>query len=165
MSSNFLHHLNPAQQKAASHLHGPMLVVAGAGSGKTRTLTYRIANLLLNHDVSSDQILAVTFTNKAAKEMNERIQALLTQEVAQRELGKPLSEVTEWEQEKIRKRVFKRYINSYAEDGLWMGTFHSMCCRILRLDVDKYKDGMAEVGARISQSLMMVMLRPLLRIL
>ena len=141
MSSNFLHHLNPAQQKAASHLHGPMLVVAGAGSGKTRTLTYRIANLLLNHDVSSDQILAVTFTNKAAKEMNERIQALLTQEVAQRELGKPLSEVTEWEQEKIRKRVFKRYINSYAEDGLWMGTFHSMCCRILRLDVDKYKDG------------------------
>ncbi|MDX2254993.1 MAG: DNA helicase PcrA [Pseudanabaenaceae cyanobacterium bins.39] len=140
MSSNFLHHLNHAQQKAASHLYGPMLVVAGAGSGKTRTLTYRIANLLLNHDVSCDQVLAVTFTNKAAKEMNERIQSLLVQEVAQRELGKSLTEINEWEQDKIRRRVYKRYINSFAEDGLWMGTFHSMCCRILRADINKYKD-------------------------
>jgi DNA helicase-2/ATP-dependent DNA helicase PcrA len=140
MSSNFLHHLNSAQQKAASHLHGPMLVVAGAGSGKTRTLTYRIANLLLNHDISCDQILAVTFTNKAAKEMNERIQALLVQEVALREMGKSLKEINEWDQDKIRRRVYKRYINSFAEDGLWMGTFHSMCCRILRSDINKYKD-------------------------
>jgi len=140
MSSNFLYHLNHAQQKAASHLHGPMLVVAGAGSGKTRTLTYRIANLLLNHDIASEAILAVTFTNKAAKEMNERIQSLLTKEVAQRELGKAFSEINDWEQEKLRKKVYKRYINSFAEDGLWMGTFHSMCCRILRLDIDKYQD-------------------------
>jgi DNA helicase-2/ATP-dependent DNA helicase PcrA len=140
MSSNFLNHLNPAQQKAASHLHGPMLVVAGAGSGKTRTLTYRIANLMLNHNVAPEQILAVTFTNKAGKEMNERIQTLLVQEVALREIGKPLSEMQDWEQDKLRKKVYKRYINSFAQDGLWMGTFHSMCCRILRLDIDKYKD-------------------------
>lgn len=67
MSAKFLNRLNPAQRRAASHYEGALLVVAGAGSGKTRTLTFRIANLLLNHRVSPERILAVTFTNKAAK--------------------------------------------------------------------------------------------------
>jgi DNA helicase II / ATP-dependent DNA helicase PcrA len=138
--TNFLKHLNSFQQKAAGHTEGPLLVVAGAGSGKTRTLTYRIANLLLNHQVEPEQILAVTFTNKAAKEMNERVEALLVQELSQPELGMPLSELSELQLRKLRSKVRKKYIKSYANDGLWVGTFHSMCCRILRLDIEKYVD-------------------------
>lgn len=96
--------LNPAQRAAVLHDKGPLLILAGAGSGKTKTLTHRIAYLIAEKDVPDQAILAVTFTNKAAKEMRHRLASLLGQNADNR---------------------------SFMP---WMGTFHSICVRLLRFD-------------------------------
>ncbi len=127
--------LNPSQRRAVEHYQGPLLVVAGAGSGKTRALTYRIFSLIDKHRVDPENILAVTFTNKAAREMKERIERLFAEDRAQSQFGKPLSDLLPSEQTRIRSQIYKRLIKP-----LWVGTFHSLCARILRLEIDKFAD-------------------------
>ncbi len=95
--------LNDKQKEAVLHKNGPLLVLAGAGSGKTRVLTTSIANLIKNEGVDPRNILAITFTNKAANEMKDRIASLLGMDVGH----------------------------------LWIGTFHSICARILRMNIEK----------------------------
>ncbi len=102
-NNDYLDKLNSAQRAAVEYLGGPELVIAGAGSGKTRVLTYKIVHLL-NMGHYPGRILALTFTNKAAREMRERIEALVGQAVASR---------------------------------LWMGTFHSIFSRFLRMHADR----------------------------
>jgi len=80
MNSDYLKNLNVKQKEAVSYLNGPLLIVAGAGSGKTKVLTSRIAHIIKQHKAFSNQILAVTFTNKAAKEMQIRVSKLLRKE-------------------------------------------------------------------------------------
>ncbi|MBW4622926.1 MAG: DNA helicase PcrA [Cyanosarcina radialis HA8281-LM2] len=134
-TTDFLSHLNSSQRRAVEHFCGPLLVVAGAGSGKTRALTYRIANLILKHRVDPENILAVTFTNKAAREMKERIEILFATQQAEAVYGKPWENLAPEEQTRLQAQVYKKYIKN-----LWIGTFHSLFARILRFDIEKYQD-------------------------
>ena len=99
VNSDYLKNLNEAQKEAVLSLEGPLLIVAGAGSGKTRVLTSRIAHIIKNKKAFPNQILAVTFTNKAAKEMENRVSKIL---------------------------------GSSATGLSWLGTFHSICAKLLR---------------------------------
>ena len=102
--SDILEGLNKEQKEAVISTEGPLLIIAGAGSGKTRVLTHRVAYLIKEKGVAPWNLIAITFTNKAAKEMKERIEKLLGEDV---------------------------------EKDMWVGTFHSMCVRILRREIDK----------------------------
>jgi len=133
--SAFLSGLNDAQRRAVDHHTGPLLVVAGAGSGKTRALTHRIAHLIGHHGVDPAELLAVTFTNKAAREMKERLELLLAQKLAQSQFGQPFSTLAPAEQRQLRLRIDREVIKE-----LWIGTFHALFARLLRFDIDKYRD-------------------------
>jgi DNA helicase-2/ATP-dependent DNA helicase PcrA len=103
ISNKLLSGLNPAQQEAVKQTDGPLLIMAGAGSGKTRVLTHRIAYLMAEKEIAPWNILAITFTNKAAREMKDRV---------------------------------AKIVGGVADD-IWISTFHSMCVRILRRDIDR----------------------------
>ena len=99
VNSDYLNNLNKAQKEAVNHIDGPLLIVAGAGSGKTKVLTARIANIIKEKKAYPNQILSVTFTNKAAKEMQSRV---------------------------------SKFLGSSATGLSWLGTFHSICAKLLR---------------------------------
>ncbi|MGK7931744.1 MAG: DNA helicase PcrA [Microcystaceae cyanobacterium] len=132
---NYLSSLNASQRLAVEHFCGPLLVVAGAGSGKTRALTYRIAHLIQCHKVNPENILAVTFTNKAAREMKERIEKIFADNMAESQYGQKFELLSELEQKQLRSKVYRKITKK-----LWIGTFHSLFARILRYDIGKYQD-------------------------
>ena len=135
-TNNFLFKsLNNEQLQAVKHVFGPLLVVAGAGSGKTKALTHRIANLIQHNSIDPYNILAVTFTNKAAKEMKARLEVLLAQQLAFNQFGQPWSTLKEIDQNQLRTNVYQDRLKD-----LWIGTFHSLFSRLLRYDIEKYND-------------------------
>ena len=135
-SNNYLFEsLNKEQHIAVSHFNGPLLVVAGAGSGKTKALTHRIANLIENNKVNPYNILAVTFTNKAAREMRERLEIILSKALSNNRFGQPWSTLGEFDQNQLRAEISRERLKD-----LWIGTFHSLFSRLLRFDFDKYQD-------------------------
>ncbi|MEG9297478.1 DNA helicase PcrA [Mangrovibacillus sp. Mu-81] len=103
LTDRLLNGMNPEQAEAVKATEGPLLIMAGAGSGKTRVLTHRIAYLMVEKSVNPYNILAITFTNKAAREMKDRINNIL----------------------------------GGVSENIWISTFHSMCVRILRRDIDR----------------------------
>ncbi len=117
-----LNTLNPQQLEAVLHTEGPLLLLAGAGSGKTNVVTHRVAHLVGSKCVDPERVLAVTFTNKAAKEMQERVAALAGRSKTER---------------------------------IQISTFHSLCCRILRADIEHlgYKRNFSIYGASDQQRL------------
>ena len=131
----FLDGLNKEQRIAVDHHTGPLLVVAGAGSGKTRALTHRIAHLIAQHGVDPTDILAVTFTNKAAKEMKERLELLLAKQMANIEYGQPWETLSNIDKRQLRNRIYMEITKV-----LWIGTFHALFARLLRFDIEKFKD-------------------------
>jgi DNA helicase-2/ATP-dependent DNA helicase PcrA len=108
--------LNPAQREAVEHLHGPMLVLAGAGSGKTRVLTTRIATLIERHGVPPQRIFAVTFTNKAASEMKDRIGRLLQRDPSGLWIGTFHSLSARLLRREAELLGFSRHFTIYDED-------------------------------------------------
>lgn len=114
--------LNDKQQEAVRQTQGPLLVIAGAGSGKTRVLTHRVAYLIEAIGVNPWNVLAITFTNKAAREMRERVGQLLGE----------------------------------AAQDVWVSTFHALCVRILRRDIEKlgYQRTFTIVGTSEQRTLM-----------
>ena len=114
--------LNPQQREAVLHTEGPLLLLAGAGSGKTKVITHRVAHLVGAKGVDPQQLLAVTFTNKAAREMQERVAELVGRSKAER---------------------------------IQVSTFHSLCCRILRADIEQlgYKRNFSIYGTSDQQRL------------
>ena len=151
---DFLAQLNSSQRRAVQHFCGPLLVVAGAGSGKTRALTYRIAYLIRQHRIDPENILAVTFTNKAAREMKERIEAVFVQEMAQQQYGKRFEALGEYEQKQLSSKVYKNITKK-----LWIGTFHSLFSRILRLILTSTKMSGDAPGQEIFPFLMNLMFK------
>ena len=127
--------LNDAQRLAVNHHVGPLLVIAGAGSGKTRALTHRIAHLISQHGAESSEILAVTFTNKAAREMKERLELLLAKNLAALQYGQPWESLNHIDQRQLRNRIYMEITKD-----LWIGTFHALFARLLRFDIEKFKD-------------------------
>jgi len=113
---NILENLNPAQKEAVETTEGAVLIIAGAGSGKTKALTHRVAYLIREKKVAPRNILAVTFTNKAAQEMKERVASLLTDS-------------------NLRMPFESTNLKNYELPV--MGTFHSICVRILRHEIEK----------------------------